>query len=55
MKIHKLSKFCNISKPGIVQAADVISDACFTAMTGDCHDDLAAMDLSMTAFPLAPA
>ena len=33
-------------------AADVISEACFTAMTGDRHDDLAAMDLSRIAVAL---
>ena len=52
---YQSSAICNISQPGIVQAADVIADACFTAMTWDCHDDLAAMDLSMIAFALAPA
>ena len=42
------------SKPLVVhsKAADVISEACFTAMTGDRHDDLAAMDLSRIAVAL---
>ena len=35
----------------------VISEACFndTAMTGDCHDELAAMDLSMISVALTPS
>ena len=32
------------------RAADVVSEACFTAMTGDRHDERAAMDLSMIIF-----
>ena len=31
------------------EAANVISEASFTVMTGDCHDELAAMELSMIA------
>ena len=31
------------------RAADLVSEACFTAMTGDRHDELAAMDHSMIA------
>ena len=34
------------------KAAIVISEACFTAMTGDRYDDVAAMDLSMIAVAL---
>ena len=37
------------------RTADVISEACFTAMTSDHHDELAAMDLSMIAFALTPS
>ena len=39
----------------IRRAADVISEACFTAMTGDRHDELAAMDFSMIAVALIPS
>ena len=34
------------------RAADVVSEACFTAMTGDRHDERAAMDLSMIIYAL---
>ena len=37
------------------RAADVVSEACFTAMTGDRHDERAAMDLSMIIFALPPS
>ena len=32
------------------RAADVVSKACFTVMTGDRHDEQAAMDFSMIIF-----
>ena len=32
------------------RAADVVSEACFTSMTGDRHDKRAAMDFSMIIF-----
>ena len=35
------------------KAAIIISAACFTAMTRDRYDDVAAMDLSMIAVALA--
>ena len=34
---------------------DVVSEACFTAMTGDRHYEPAAMDLSMISVALAPS
>ena len=37
------------------RAADVVPEACFTAMTEDHHDELAAMDLSVIAVALTPA
>ena len=37
------------------RAVDVISDACFTAMTGDRYDKPAAMDLSMIAVAMTPS
>ena len=37
------------------RAADGISEACSTAMTGDRHDELGAMDLSMTEVALTPS
>ena len=37
------------------RAADVVPEACFTAMTKDHHDELAAMDLSVIAVALTPA
>ena len=37
------------------RAADVVPEACFTAMTEDRHDELAAMDLSVIAVALTPA
>ena len=37
------------------KADNVISEACFIAMTGDRHDELAAMDLSMIAVALTPS
>ena len=37
------------------RAADVISEACFTAMTGDRHDELAAMDFNMITVALIPS
>ena len=36
-------------------AADVVPEACFTAITEDRHDELAAMDLSVIAVALTPA
>ena len=37
------------------RAVDVISEACFSAMTGDRHDELTAMNLSMIAVALTPS
>ena len=37
------------------RAADVVPEACFTAMTKDHHDELAAMDLSVIAVALTAA
>ena len=37
------------------RAADVVPEACFTAMTKDRHDELAAMDLSVIAVALTAA
>ena len=37
------------------RAADVVPEACFTVMTEDRHDELAAMDLSVIAVALTPA
>ena len=37
------------------RAVDVISEAFFSAMTGDRDDELAAMDLSMIAVALTPS
>ena len=37
------------------RVADLVSEACFTAMTGDRHERLAAMDLSMIAVTLTPS
>ena len=37
------------------RAADVVSEACFTVMTGDRHDERAAMDFSMIIFALTPS
>ena len=37
------------------RAADVVPEACFTSMTEDRHDELAAMDLSVIAVALTPA
>ena len=37
------------------RAADVVSEACFTATTGDRHDELAAMNYSMIAVALTPS
>ena len=34
------------------RAVDVISEGCFTAITGDRHDELTAMNLSMIAVAL---
>ena len=34
------------------RAADVVPEACFTAMTKDRHDELAAVDLSVIALAL---
>ena len=36
------------------RAADVVSEACFTVMTGDRRDERAAMDFSMIIFALTP-
>ena len=35
------------------RAANVVSEACFTMITGDRHDERAAMDFSMQACKLA--
>ena len=43
------------SQLSIRRAADVISEACFIAMTGDRHDEVAAMDFSMIAVALIPS
>ena len=37
------------------RAADVVFEACFTAMIGDRHDEPAAMDHSMITVPLTPS
>ena len=37
------------------RVVDVVPVACFTAMTEDRHDELAAMDLSMIAVALTPS
>ena len=37
------------------KVADVISEACFIAMMGDCHYELAVMDLSIIAVTLTPS
>ena len=37
------------------RAADVVSEACFTVMTGDHHDGRAAMDFSMMIFAQTPS
>ena len=37
------------------RAADVVSEACFTVMTGDRHDERAAMDFSMIIFAQTPS
>ena len=37
------------------RAADVVPEACFTAITEDRHDELTAMDLSVIAVALTPA
>ena len=37
------------------RAADVVSEACFIVMTGDRHDERAAMDLSMIIFAQTPS
>ena len=37
------------------RAADVVSEACFTVMTGDRHDERAAMDFSMIIFAQIPS
>ena len=37
------------------RAADVVSEACFTVMTGDRHDKRAAMDFSMIIFAQTPS
>ena len=39
----------------IRRAADVVSEACFTVMTGDRHDEQAAMDFSMIIFAQTPS
>ena len=39
----------------IRRAADVVSEACFTMMTGDRHDGQAAMDFSMIIFAQTPS
>ena len=37
------------------RAADVVPEACFSVMTKDHHDELAAMDLSVIAVALTAA
>ena len=37
------------------RAANVVSEACFTVMTGDRHDERAAMDFSMIIFAQTPS
>ena len=37
------------------RTADVVSEACFTVMNGDRHDERAAMDFSMIIFALTPS
>ena len=37
------------------RAADVVSEACFTVMTGDRHDERAAMNFSMIIFAQTPS
>ena len=37
------------------RAADLVPEACLTAMTEDRHDELAEMDLSVIAVALTPA
>ena len=37
------------------RAADVVSEACFTVMTGDRHDKRTAMDFSMIIFAQTPS
>ena len=39
----------------IQRVADVVSEACFTVMTGDRHDKRAAMDFSMIIFAQTPS
>ena len=36
------------------RAGDLVSEACFTVMTGD-HDELAVIDLSMITVDLTPS
>ena len=40
------------SKLSVVHSKDVISKACFTVVTGDRHDELPTIDLSMIAVAL---
>ena len=44
-----------ISERALIFSLDVVPEACFTAMTEDHHDELAAMDLSVIAVALTPA
>ena len=37
------------------RAADIVSETCFTVMTGDRHDERAAMDFSMIIFAQKPS
>ena len=37
------------------KVADAISEVCFVAMMGDCHYELAVMDLSIIAVTLTPS
>ena len=37
------------------RVADVVSEACFTVMTGDRHDERAAMNFSMIIFAQTPS
>ena len=52
---HSTHRKGHQSKSLFFHAADVVSKACFTAMTGDRHDERAAMDLSMITFALTPS
>ena len=42
--------FHSTYRKGYRRVADVVSEACFTVMTGDRHDERAAMNFSMIIF-----